>query len=104
MRHSKATLRTSQDCDDDEGFGPKGVLRDFHSAGQSRGRGQIDPAHGADCAIQRDLNKLKSVVNIPHAVNIPHDDMTTEVRKHVIVDPTKQKKKAALLRALHCLT
>ena len=60
----------------------KGVLRDFHSAGQSRGRGQIDPAHGANCAIQRDLNKLKSVVNIPHAVNIPHDDMTTEVRGH----------------------
>ena len=35
-----------------------------------------------------------------------HDDIILEcpLRKHVIVDPTKQKKKAALLRALHCLT
>ena len=25
MRHSKATLKTSQDCDDDVEFGPRGV-------------------------------------------------------------------------------
>ena len=86
----------SQDCDDvddDEEFGPKGVRRDFHSADQSRGRGQMDPAHGV---IQRDLNKLKSAVNIPQ---VQTNEMTnTKTNNHV--DPTKQKKKAALLRAL----
>jgi hypothetical protein len=40
MRHSKATLKTSQDCDDDKEFRPRGVRRDFPSADQSRGRGQ----------------------------------------------------------------
>ena len=79
----------SQDCDDDEEFGPKGVRRDFHSADQSRGRGQTDPAHGV---IQRDLNKLKSAVNIPQT--------NEKANNHVDVDPAKQKKKAALLRAL----
>jgi hypothetical protein len=78
-----------QDCDDDEEFEPRGVRRDFHSADQSRGRGQTDPAHGV---IQRDLNKLKS------AVNIPQNNEMTKTNNHV--DPTKQKKKAALLRAL----
>ena len=96
MRHSKATLKTSQDCDDvddNEEFGPKGVRRDFHSADQSRGRGQMDPAHSA---IQRDLNKLKSVVNIPQ--NEEKKSIGATSTDHV--DPTKQKKKAALLRAL----
>ena len=97
MRHSKATLKTSQDCDDvddNEEFGPKGVRRDFHSADQSRGRGQMDPAHSA---IQRDLNKLKSVVNIPQSEGINKSIGTTSTDH---VDPTMQKKKAALLRAL----
>ena len=57
MRHSKATLKTSQDCDDvddNEEFGPKGVRRDFHSAGQkAEGGVKWIPAHGA---IQSDLN------------------------------------------------
>ena len=82
-----------QDCDDDEEFGPKGVQRDFQSANQSRGRGQMDPAHSA---IQRDLNKLKSVVNIPQ--NEEKKSIGATSTGHV--DPTKQKKKAALLRAL----
>merc|ERR1711935_449613 len=94
MRHSKATLKTSQDCDDDEEFGPKGVRRDFHSADQSRGRGQMDPAHSA---IQLDLNKLKSVVNIPQNEDI---NKSIGVASTDHVDPTMQKKKAALLRAL----
>ena len=75
-------------------FGPKGVQRDFQSANQSRGRGQTDPAHGA---IQRDLNKLKSVVNIPQNGGISRSIGATSTDH---VDPTKQKKKAALLRAL----
>ena len=83
-----------QDCDDDEEFGPKGVQRDFHSADQSRGRGQMDPAHSA---IQRDLNKLKSVVNIPQS-EVMNKSIGATSTDHV--DPTKQKKKAALLRAL----
>ena len=50
MRHSKATLKTSQDCndvDDDEEGGVKWILPMMQNS------------------IQRDLNKLKSVVNIP---------------------------------------
>ena len=87
-----------QDCDDDEEFGPKGVERDFQSANQSRGRGQMDPAHGANCAIQRDLNKLKSAVNIPQTNG---NGLNNEMNKsYDDVDPIKQKKKAALLRAL----
>ena len=84
----------SQDCDDDEEFGPRGVIRDFHSADQSRGRGQMDPAHSA---IQLDLNKLNSVVNIPQSEEI-NKSIGAASTDHV--DPTKQKKKAALLRAL----
>ena len=88
-----------QDCDDDEEFGPKGVRRDFHSADQSRGRGQMDPAHGANFAIQHDLNKLKSAVNIPQTNGLTN---AGEINKSTDepVDPIKQKKKAALLRAL----
>ena len=90
-----------QDCDDDEEFGPKGVQRDFHSANQSRGRGQIDPAHGANVAIQRDLNKLKSAINIPQTNGLTNEQAANEMNKSTDhVDPTKQKKKAALLRAL----
>ena len=88
----------SQDCDDDEEFGPKGVRRDFHSADQSRGRGQMDPAHSA---IQRDLNKLKSAVNIPQTNGLTNEMQPDEMNKsNDPVDPIKQKKKAALLRAL----
>jgi hypothetical protein len=46
MRHSKATLTISQDCDGDEEMGPRGVRRDFHSADQRRGR---DPKEQRDC-------------------------------------------------------
>ena len=53
----------------------------------------MDPAHSA---IQRDLNKLKSVVNIPQ--NEEKKSIGATSTDHV--DPTKQKKKAALLRAL----
>ena len=79
-------------CDDYEEFGPRGVQRDFHPADHSQGWGQTDPAHGL---IQRDLNKLKYVVNILK---------TNEITKtNNPVDLTKQKKKAALLRALYDL-
>ena len=90
-----------QDCDDDEEFGPKGVERDFQSANQSRGRGQMDPAHGANFAIQHDLNKLKSAVNIPQTNGLTTEMQPDEMNKsYEHVDPIKQKKKAALLRAL----
>ena len=55
----------------------------------------MDPAHSA---IQRDLNKLKSVVNIPQSEVMNKSIGATTSTDHV--DPTKQKKKAALLRAL----
>ena len=54
----------------------------------------MDPAHSA---IQRDLNKLKSVVNIPQSEEITKSIGATSTDH---VDPMKQKKKAALLRAL----
>ena len=53
----------------------------------------MNPAHGA---IQRDLNKLKSVVNIPQSEEITKSIGATSTDH---VDPMKQKK-AALLRAL----
>ena len=57
----------------------------------------MNPAHGA---IQRDLNKLKSVVNIPQNEEKKKSIEATSIDH---VDSTKQKKKAALLRALEDL-
>ena len=50
-------------------------------------------------AIQRDLNELKSIINIPQNEGMTKSIETTSTDH---VDPNKQKEKAALLSAIHC--